>query len=164
MNRRMFNSRGTQVLLSADIHVDFSNSFSPPDQQVVWSDQAQREYALMAAAAENHWKLVSISKRHLHYKEKDDYYVPLLPDEKPEPPPTAPAVGWAILALTCSRDQLDVVAGDIEEDFCRYARERGKAAAYWWFWVQIVKSFAHLAIRVVQKALPITDLFKKFSG
>lgn len=76
----------------------------------------------------------------------------------------APSIGWWILALTCSRDQLDAIAGDIEEGFARYARERGHAAAHWWFWIQIVTSFAHLAVRAVQKALPIADLFKKLNS
>lgn len=76
----------------------------------------------------------------------------------------APPIGWWILALTCSRDQLDAIAGDIEEGFARYARERGHAAAHWWFWIQIVTSFAHLAVRAIQKTLPIADLFKKLNS
>jgi hypothetical protein len=81
-----------------------------------------------------------------------------------EKPINAPNIGWWILALTCSREQLDAIWGDLQEDFLRYATGRGAGAAYWWFWIQITKSFAHLMIRMVQKAEPITRLLKKSGG
>lgn len=78
-----------------------------------------------------------------------------------EKPINAPNIGWWILALTCSREQLDAIWGDLQEDFLKYATGRGVGAAYWWFWIQITKSFAHLMIRTVQKAEPITRLLKR---
>ncbi|MET3665927.1 permease prefix domain 2-containing transporter [Caulobacter sp. 1776] len=76
-------------------------------------------------------------------------------------PPKAPRVGWWILALTCPKDSLDYVVGDLEEDFPRYAAERGLAAAHWWFWIQILKSLAHFVIRAVSRLGGVFDFVKK---
>jgi len=50
-----------------------------------------------------------------------------------------PRIGWAILAVVCPSDRLDEYAGDLEERFARYVRERGRGLALWWYWIAITK-------------------------
>lgn len=79
-------------------------------------------------------------------------------------PTTPPKAGWWILALTIPRDQLDFVEGDLAESYARYVDERGRPAALWWYWLQIIGSFFHFGLRLVKNLLPLADVIKAFKG
>jgi hypothetical protein len=80
------------------------------------------------------------------------------------PPARAPSAGWTILAVVCSPEDLERTAGDLEERFPRYVRERGKTAAQIWFWANITRKVADRVWTWVERGLKVSEFFSKMSS
>lgn len=75
-----------------------------------------------------------------------------------------PNVGFALLTVFVPRDQLEAYEGDLEEHANRVAVKRGKAWAYYVYWVELTKIVLSRAWPAAKGAMKIAEWWSKFSG
>jgi hypothetical protein len=74
---------------------------------------------------------------------------------------SVPVAGGILLGYVCAPDRLEVVLGDLEQNFRKRAMKYGIAAAHRWYWWQVARSIGAFFVKLLQSAELIHQLLIK---